>query len=345
MADAYTTATSVDFAKAAYDRMAYFTLRPQMIYDNFVDVEPTRQSMPGSSVTFTIVNDIAPVYTTLNESTDVSAVALSDSTVTLTLAEYGNAIITTAKLRGEAFVEIDPVVANAIGYNAGLSIDGVARAVVIAGTNVWYSAGQGASSSQISTAQTNGRGSLTSTTIISSADVLTVQAKLRAANVEDFDGYFAGVIHPSVKYDLMNETSVTGWRTPHDYSDPTAIWQSEIGTFQGVRFVESPRAPVFGGISGGQFSGGTYSGSGTTTVFATLVMGRQALAKAYSIVDGNDSVPHIIDGPITDHLRRFVPLGWYWLGAYGIFRQAAMQRIESGTTLGDIDPSPNLVDE
>ena len=343
--DIFTGSTSLDFAKAAYDRMAYFALRPQMIYDNFADVEPTRQSMQGASVQFTIVNDLPPVYAALaNESLDVQAQPLSDSVVVLTLAEYGNAIITTAKLRGEAFVEIDPVVANVIGFNAGVSIDGVARAAVIGGTNVWYSPGQGATQAAINAAQTAGRngvGQQNYGSLISSADVLTVQAKLRAANTEDFDGYYAGVIHPSTKYDLMNETSVTSWRYPHNYADPAAIWQGEIGTFEGVRFVESPRAPVFGGTSGGQFSGYPYYGAyGTTTVFATLILGRQALAKAYSITDGNGAVPHIIDGPVTDHLRRFVPLGWYWLGAYGIFRQAAMQRIESATTLGDINPGP-----
>ena len=63
-------------------------------------------------------------------------------------------------------------------------------------------------------------------------------------------------------------------------------------------------------------------------------MGRQALAKAYSMVDGNGAFPHVVPGPITDRLRRYVPLGWYWLGAYSIFRQASIMRIESTSTLG-----------
>ena len=46
-------------------------------------------------------------------------------------------------------------------------------------------------------------------------------------------------------------------------------------------------------------------------------------------------------------LRRFVPLGWYWLGAYGIFRQASVMRIESSSSLGSdldtaFDPGINL---
>ena len=42
-----------------------------------------------------MVNDLPVASTALNESTDVSAVALSDSTLSVTLAEYGNAVIST----------------------------------------------------------------------------------------------------------------------------------------------------------------------------------------------------------------------------------------------------------
>ena len=40
-----------------------------------------------------------------------------------------------------------------------------------------------------------------------------------------------------------------------------------------------------------------------------MFLGRQAVAKAHSIVDGNGENPHIVPGPVTDYLRRFLPLG------------------------------------
>ena len=350
MADVFTGASTIDLSKAAYEQMAYFALRPQMLYDALCDVEPTHQTQVGTSVQFTIFSDLAPASGTLSESTDVSAVALSDSTVVVTLAEYGNAVISTAKLRGTSMIQVDPVFGEVLGYNAGISIDSVVRSVVAAGTNVWYSAGQGATAAQVATAQTNARGGLSTSSpsgsLLSAADILTVQKKLRANNVQPFGSLYGCVIHPAAAYDLQNETATTGWRVPHDYSDPTDIWAGELGTFLGFRFIESPRAPVFGGVSGGQFSGGAYSGSGTTTVFATLALGRQAIAKAYSVVDGNGAYPHLIDSPVTDHMRRFVGWAWYWLGGYSIFRQASLWRIESAATLGDIDPTTGTdVDE
>src|SRR5579872_6797653 len=105
MSDAYTTTASVDYVQTAYDRLAYPALRPELHFDRVADVRPTAQSMPGLTVQFTIQSDLPVASTALNESTDVSAVALSDSTLTVTLAEYGNAVITTAKLRGGAFVD------------------------------------------------------------------------------------------------------------------------------------------------------------------------------------------------------------------------------------------------
>jgi hypothetical protein len=77
------------------------------------------------------------------------------------------------------------------------------------------------------------------------------------------------------------------------------------------------------------------SGSaGNIDVYDTYVMGRQALAKAYSFVDGNGPVPSVRRGPVVDSLMRFNPIGWYWLGGYGLFREASLRRIESASSIG-----------
>ena len=66
---AYTTTASVDYAQTAYDRLAYFAYRPELYYDRAVEVKPTRQSMPGATVVFTIQNDLPIASAPLNEST------------------------------------------------------------------------------------------------------------------------------------------------------------------------------------------------------------------------------------------------------------------------------------
>lgn len=72
----------------------------------------------------------------------------------------------------------------------------------------------------------------------------------------------------------------------------------------------------------------------STDVYATLLMGRQALAKAWSSSDGNGPNPRVVVTPVTDNLRRFTGFGWYWLGGYSTFRAASLRRIESSSSIG-----------
>jgi N4-gp56 family major capsid protein len=317
---AYTQASSVDTDQAAYDRLAYFALRSELLFDQAADVQPTNQSMPGSSVIFTIFADLAEATSTLAETTDVTPVAMSDSQVTVTLAEYGNTINTTAKLRGTSFLDVDAAAANLIGYNAGDSIDKVVRDVLAGGDNVAY--GGGGSSDP------TGRTSVAAEDIIEANDVRKQTAALRAANVATFNGYYMGYIHPDVSYDLRRETGNASWNAPHVNVDTMNIYNGEIGTFESVRFIETPRAKVFANASNGTAS------TGTIDVYCTHIMGRQALAKAYSQVDGNGMVPKVVRGPVVDSLMRFNPIGWYWLGGYGRFREASLRRIESSSSIG-----------
>ena len=319
-----TTTSSLSVDQTAFDRLAYFALRSELLFDQAADVQPTQQSMPGSAVTFTIFADIAAATSTLNEVTDVTPTALSDSQVTVTLAEYGNAVVTTAKLRGTSFLDVDAAAANIIGYNAGDSIDQVVRDVLAGGQNVVYATG-GAS-------DPTSRATVGSDDTITANDVRKVVAQLRAANVATFNGAYIGYIHPDVSYDFRSATDAAGFRSSVQYTNAMPFYQGEIGTFESVRFIETPRAKVFTNASDG--SGSSTGSSATVDVYCTHIMGRQALAKAHSITDGNGSMPKIVRGNVTDLLMRLQPIGWYWLGGYGRFREASLRRIESASSIG-----------
>ena len=300
--------------------MAYFALRSELLFDQAADVQASNQTMPGSSVIFTIFSELAVASTPLTETTDVDPVAMADSNVTVSLTEYGNTINTTAKLRGTAFLDVDAAAANLIGYNAGNSMDTVVREVLAAGTNVIYGGGGSTAPSSRTTVQTED--------VIAANDVRKVTAALRGANVSPWSGYYIGFIHPDVSYDLRRETGNASWNAPHVNMDTANIYMGEIGTFESVRFIETPRTKLRANASNGSGS------SGTIDVYDTYIMGRQALAKAYSFVDGNGPVPSVRRGPVVDSLMRFNPIGWYWLGGYGLFREASLRRIESASSIG-----------
>lgn len=392
---ALTQVSSLDISKAAYEQLAYYALRPELYYDSLVEVQATNATSRGTSVTFTIASDLAEASTALTETSDVTPVAMADSYVTVTPLEYGNAVQLTSKLGATAFLEVNPIAANVIGWNAGISTDAIARTAAGAGTNVAYTSG-------------TTRAGLAKTNTLTGNDVRKAVASLRKNNVPTFNGMYKGLIHPDVSYDFRGATGGTNWSDPHVYSDPSGIFNGVIGNFQGVQFMETPRAPFFadGGlnsytistiavassvatittsaahglavgdtltISGATATSGTGSTSQlgfnaqftvatvptTTTltvsvaglsavnagtslslavnavdVYGTLVMGRQALAKAFSTGGGYGEQAIIVDVPVIDTLRRFTGVGWKHFVGYGVFRQAALYRIESGSSIG-----------
>lgn len=96
------------------------------MFRTLADKRPADQSMPGSSVVFELYSDLATATGTLSESTDVDAVAISNpSQVTVTLAEYGNAVLNTRKLELFSLSNVKPAIANIVAYNMINSIDNV----------------------------------------------------------------------------------------------------------------------------------------------------------------------------------------------------------------------------
>jgi len=321
---AYTTTGTVDYVQTSWDMLAYFALRPEEYFDQVADVKPTNQSNPGSSVVFNVQNDMALATTAINESTDITPVALTSSQVTLTLAEYGNGTLTTSALRGQAFVDIDAIQANVVGQNAGRSVDELAKIQLQGGSNVSYAAGPGV------TAGTAGqppaaRNQITPLDTIRAYDIRYNVAALKRNNVPGYGGYYLTFIHPDVSFDLWQESGNQALIAPHVYSAPDEIFRGEVGSFAGARFIETPTAPLFADAG---------SSTTDTDVYGTLFIGRQALAKVWSMKDGNGPQPVIVMGPITDFLRKFQPVGWKWMGAYGVFRSQSVWRLESASSIG-----------
>src|SRR3990170_2122993 len=100
MVDQFTgTSALADQVIAAYDRVGYFALRSRPTFDMLARVKPGNLTNPGSSVKFIFWGEMAAATTALTETVDPDAVALSDSVITVTPLEYGNAVILTAKVR------------------------------------------------------------------------------------------------------------------------------------------------------------------------------------------------------------------------------------------------------
>lgn len=388
MANAYTSTGSsslggtvggAGLVQKAYDRLVEFALRAQPLIRSVADKTPARQSIPGSSVVLQRYVDLTKKTATLTETVDPDAVALATPTyTTITLAEYGNAVLVTRALELFSLADVDPAIANIIAFNMADSIDEVAQTVLRAGDNVLRG------------------GTATSTATLASSDVFTsalarkATAKLRANKAIPRKGslYWAG-IHPEVSHDLRAETGVGSWRQPHEYQSNDAIWAGEIGTYEGAFYVESPRlyndkvgvarttssttttaAAASGAttlaltstsglnvgdavmatglttsttyvtaidglnvtispavLSAGVTSGATVTITPITKVFNTYFAGQQALAEAVA------EEPHVVIGPVVDKLMRHRPLGWYGVLGHAIYRQEALYRVETSSSI------------
>jgi N4-gp56 family major capsid protein len=306
---AFTPSNAAGLVQKAYDRLVEFELRSTPLIRSVADKKPARQAMPGSSVALQIYNDLAVAKTALSEDVDPAAVSLATpDIVTVTLNEYGNATVVTRKLQLMSLADVDPAVANILAFNMADSIDELAQDALLAGTNVLYATGG-------STVATTTSG-ITSDDTITAADIRKAVAKLRSnkANGRKGSMYWCG-IHPEVSHDLRAQSGSANWRLPHEYSAQSNIWAGEIGNFEGAYFIESPR------LRKGA------DGASSIPVYRTFLAGQQALAEAVA------EEPHVVIGPVTDKLMRQRPIGWYGVLGHAVYRNEALYRIESSSSI------------
>lgn len=308
MPDAFSgTSALADQVKAAYDRNAFFALRANSVYDQFARVKPGNVTNPGSSVSFLFWADLSPATASLSETVDVDAVALSDSLVTITPAEHGNAILTTVRVMTDTYlIGFDSDASNIVNYNMVDSLEHIAGEALEAGATT-------------TTEDGGAEGSMTAGDILTLPRIRKEIAALRKNNVVPVVGSdYALIIHPDVTYDLMEATASTDWSAfVINSGDPE--WRTGmVARLAGASLFESTRANI--NVDGGASNVDTYS---------NFFLGQDAFGKAVSIP------PHIVPGPVTDKLMRFRPLGWHAYLGYGVIRSVAARNVISASSIGD----------
>lgn len=323
MPTTYTGLTSTDpstlgtsLVQTAYDRLIEKPLRAYVCFRPVVDKRPVQMAMPGSSVVFQLYNDLAAQTTPLTESDDVDSVALpSTSSVTVTLREYGNVVTSTRLLSHFSLSDVEPEKADQIAWNMADSLDTIVQTVLRGGTNVIRENG-GAVKSNLITAGAGTTGAVAATDTIKSRDIRLGVAKLRAAKVIPRKGsLFWCAMHPEVSHDLRSETGAGGWRTPQEYNSNDTLWNGEVGQYEGVFVVESPRCYT------------ATDGASSAKVYRGYMAGKQAMAEAVA------EEFHSTVGPMVDRLNRFRHLGWYGVAGWGLYRQAALIRLETSSSV------------
>jgi N4-gp56 family major capsid protein len=317
--DVFTTTTSgvgSNLVTMAYDKLIELNLRNVAKFRDIADKKVGNPTHDGSSIRFQFYNDIADTTiagATLAETVDPDAVAIpATTTLDVSQTELGRVVLPTRKLSLMSLSDVDPWVANAVAYNMTMTLDNGIAAVLDASTNVIRE-----SAGALST--TAAKTTITATDLLKGRDIRYAVTKMRAGNVVPKTGnLFVAYVHPEVSADLRTETGNNIWRLPHEYVDTANVYAGEIGTWEGVKFIETPTMT------------NTQSGSGTggtqTRVFNTYVLGQQALAEAVW------KEPGIEFGNVVDKLNRFRPVGWHGIINWAIYRQAALWNIQTSAS-------------
>lgn len=301
-------------AALAYDLMFRWELRTYPIIRQFADVRPADVRHQAKSYRIFLNQDfdeasVTAAMTPLDEETDVSATQVPAPTfVDLTPNEYGFGTVRTLKLSNRGLVPIDPVIAKAVAYHQVRVVDGLAQAVLRAGTNQVYG------------------GAATSVDTVAAGDILTAAkvrqsvTKLRTSGTQPWDGqFYAVVIHPHTELSLRTESGAGGWRVPNEYgASQSRIWNGEVGEFEGARFVTNPRTYV-----------AVNANATPVNVYRTYFLAKEALAEAVNVE------PEIRIAPVVDTLSRNRGVGWYGDLDFKVFRQKSL--IVANTALSAAD--------
>jgi N4-gp56 family major capsid protein len=298
----------------AYDLVFNAAYRETPMYRMWCDYAPVRVDHPGQTVRLQKYDwlsaaSVTAAKTPLNEELDVDSTKLPTTTyVDLTVNEYGFAVTKTNKLVHTSMADVDGYAAVAVANHAADTIDELVQDEFTQGTQVIRAAGRA------------------STVTVASTDYLTATVvrkavtKLRTNKALPFGEYYAAGIHPHVIHDLREETGSGSWRVPSEYGqNQSMIWAGEFGEFEGMRFVQNTRTRK-----------ATDGVAGTAVVYRTFVLGQQAVAERAV------EEPHTVLAPPVDKLHRFNTLGWYAFIGWKLYRDEALVRLESSSSMAAI---------
>jgi len=301
--------------KEVFNRMVYFAFREQNVFRAVAEIKnaPQDNPMPGNPVTFTKIRALAVNTTPISETADPAHKVLEGDPVSITLAEYGDSVKSTKKLRLTSFADLDLVGMREVAAAQEESVDILARDVLQAGTNVVFPATLGGTGTT--------RATVAATDVLTAKHARYLRAKLRANKAPAPMGmapFYAGYLHPDNSYDLQQDTGTAPWKDPQIYrEDVQGIFTGEIGAFGGVRWIES--ANIFIDPDAGALN---------VDVYLPFVCGMQALGEAVA-----EAQHLIVAGPFDD-FQRFISIAWYFFGNFGRIREESLYRAEVASSIG-----------
>lgn len=220
-----------DEMKTFYVKRLIDYAEPNLVHDQFGDKYPIPQN-GGKTLEFRKYDSLPKATTPLVEGVTPEGNSLNVSTITATVAQYGDYIEVSDMLKMTAIDNNIVQSLKILGSQAGKTLDTITRDVLAGGTNVNYAGDK------------TSRSTLTSTDTLKVVDFFKAQAQLEAMNAPKIDNGYVAIIHPYAAFDLMTSDS---WVSAHTYTDAgiEQLYNGEIGKLGNIRFVSSTEAKVW----------------------------------------------------------------------------------------------------
>lgn len=284
---------------------------PKLVHAQFGQKAPIPKN-GGKRIEFRKFNPLEKQLTALTEGVTPDGQKMSVSTIEAAVNQYGGFVELSDILMLTAIDNNLVQATKALASQAGRTLDTLTREVLVGGTNVQYAEGQVTSRAALVGGKETGNHYLT-------VDAVRQAVRtLKRMDAPTIDGSYIGIIHPDVSYDLMSDPK---WVNVKSYSDPTGIYEGEIGKIENVRFVETSEAKIFEG-----------AGASGRDVYATLILGDDAYGVS-EITGGG--LKHIVkqlgSAGSADPLDQRATAGWKATHAAVRLVEAYMVRVETAS--------------
>lgn len=278
--------------KTFYEKRLIDQAEPALVHDQFGDPYPIPAN-GGKNIEFRKYDSLPKATTPLTEGVTPDGQTMNVSTVTAEVKQYGGWVPITDTLQLTAIDNNIVQATKIIASQAGRTLDTIVRDVLAGGTNVIYAPkiGEGGAETAVTS-----RATLDATCQLTSDLIARAATQLKAMNADPIGTSFVGIIHPYVAYELRRDPD---WIDVHKYAQPDEIYNGEIGTLHGVRFVETREAKIWKGT-------GCPAG---LAVFSTLILGAHAYGSTE--IEGG-GLEHIVKqlGYGDDPLNQRASVGW-----------------------------------
>lgn len=296
--------------KTFYDKNLLRYTKPHLVHDQFGQTRNIPKN-GGKRIEFRRFEQLPKALTPLTEGVTPEGQTMTVTKQEAEVKQYGGFVSLSDQISMTAIDNVVVEATTAIGNQAGSTLDTISREALNAGTNVQYAEGQVSSRSEL-TAEMK---------LTVKAIKMAVRA-LKVQNTAKINGHYVAIIHPDCAYDITEDPRFI---EVVKYKNPERIFNGEIGTLEGVRFIETTEAKKF-----------TNAGASRIDVYSTLLLGENAYATTKIEGGGLETIVKPLgSGGTADPLNQRSTVGWKAMKVTEILSQQYMVRIETASTYND----------